>query len=98
MAPSHLIFKWQREIERLFPDAKAVVLQDFEDVLNIEKEVTCALRNYPLFMIISKDSAKINYQERPSAIWDARNHQFMPELRKSDYVRRQLYLQRAVKM
>lgn len=77
MAPSHLIFKWQREIERLFPDAKAVVLQDFEDVLNIEKEVTCTLRNYPLFMIISKDSAKINYQERPSAIWDARNHQFL---------------------
>lgn len=77
MAPGHLVYKWQREIERLFPDAKAVVLQDFQDVLNIEKEVTCALRNYPLFMIISKDSAKINYQERPSAIWDAKNHQFL---------------------
>lgn len=77
MAPGHLVYKWQREIERLFPDAKAVVLQEFQDVLDIEKEVFCAIRNYPLFMIISKDSAKIDYQERPSAIWDAKNHQFV---------------------
>lgn len=77
MAPGHLVYKWKREIERLFPDAKAVVLQEFQDVLDIEKEVMCALRNYPLFMIISKDSAKINYQERPSAIWDTRKHQFL---------------------
>lgn len=70
MAPGHLVYKWKREIERLFPDAKAVVIEDFQNVLNIEKEVKCALRNYPLFIIISKDCAKISYQERPAAIWN----------------------------
>ena len=77
MAPGHLVYKWQREIERLFPDAKAVVINDFRDVLAIEKEVKNKNRSCPLFIIISKDSAKISFQERPSVIWDKRNYQFI---------------------
>ena len=77
MAPGHLVYKWQREIERLFPDAKAVVLNDFSDVLAVEKEVKDKNRSCPLFMIVSKDSAKISYQERPSVIWDRQNGEFL---------------------
>ena len=77
MAPGHLVYKWQREIERLFPDAKTVVINDFSDVLAIEKEVKNKKRTCPLFLIISKDSAKISFQERPSVIWDRRNCQFI---------------------
>lgn len=77
MAPGHLVNKWQREIERFFPDSKAVIISDFNDLMAIEKEIDNALRNYPLFLVISKDSAKINYQSRPAVKWDSRRSAFV---------------------
>lgn len=77
MAPGHLVYKWQREIERLFPDARTVVVSDFKDLLRLEKEIKNRARTCPLFIIISKDSAKITFQERPSVVWDRENHQFI---------------------
>ena len=76
MAPGHLVEKWKREIERLYPGAKAIIIDDFNTVLDIEKEVKDKSRNYPIFLIISKDTAKISYMERPSVIYNKYNHRF----------------------
>lgn len=77
MCPGHLVQKWKREIERLFPDAKSVIITDFNDLLDIKQELECSIRNYPLFLVISKDTAKISYQERPTAIYDKHNKCFV---------------------
>ena len=77
MAPGHLVYKWKREIERLFPDAKAVVVSDLRDIIQVEKEIRDLKRTCPLFIIISKDSAKISFQERPAVIWDSKESQFI---------------------
>ena len=77
MAPGHLVNKWKREIERLFPDARAVIISELSDLLRIEKELLNPLRNYPLFLVISKDTAKISYQERPTVEWDNKNKIFV---------------------
>jgi len=76
MCPGHLVEKWKREIERLYPDAKAYIISDFNDLINVENRLNDKNRNYPLFLVISKDTAKINYTERPSVIYDHRRDVF----------------------
>lgn len=77
LCPGHLTKKWQREITRLYPDARARIIADFQDLLDVSQELTCVLRHYPLFLILSKDTAKIDYTERPSVIYDANVRQFV---------------------
>ena len=89
LCPGHLTRKWSREILRLYPDARTRIIADFHDLMEVEQELTCALRRYPLFLILSKDTAKIDYTERPSAIYDAKNQQFLcPNCGSPIYVRK----------
>ena len=77
MCPGHLVEKWKREIERLYPGAKAVIVEDFDTLLKMDKEITNKKRDYPLFMVISKDVSKINYVTRPNIIYDKIRHTFV---------------------
>lgn len=70
MCPGHLVEKWKREVERLYPGAIAKIISDFDDLLNLDKRIRDKNRKYPLFLIISKDTAKISYVERPNIIYD----------------------------
>ena len=74
MCPGHLVEKWKREVERLYPGAKAIIIDNFNTLLSIETEVHNKDRKYPLFLIISKDTAKINYMERPAGIYNPRDN------------------------
>ena len=66
MCPGHLVEKWRREINRLYPEAECYIISDFNTLLNLENKINDKRRNYPLFFIISKDTAKINYAEEPA--------------------------------
>lgn len=77
MAPSHLVNKWKRDIMLLYPMAKAVIISDFSDLYKIEPEMKSKNRNYPLFLIISKEVAKLSYVERPSVIYDKVTNMFI---------------------
>lgn len=68
MAPGHLVEKWKREIEHLYPLAKAYIITRFDDLYKLDKEIKNKQRRYPIFLVISKDTAKLNYIERPSVI------------------------------
>ena len=77
MCPGHLVEKWAREIERLYPGSHAVIVEDFNTILKYDKEIKNKNRRYPLFLVISKDTAKTNYVERPAVDFDAKNMRFI---------------------
>lgn len=76
MCPGHLVEKWKREVERLYPGAVAKIISCFDDLLKLDKRIRDKKRPYPLFLIISKDIAKIDYVVRPNVIYDRARHTF----------------------
>lgn len=76
MCPGHLVFKWQREVERLYPGATAYVIASFDDLIKIKSKLDDPKRKYTIFLIISKDTAKSNFTESPSVIYDKNNNSF----------------------
>lgn len=69
MCPGHIVRKWKSEVERLAPLSDAVIIESFSDLLNIEKKIKDKSRKRNLWLIISKDTAKFGYDERPAAVW-----------------------------
>ncbi len=63
MCPGHLVQKWAREIEDQIPYAKAIVVDDFIKLVNLKK--LGPKRTGREFFVMSKDFAKLSYQERP---------------------------------
>lgn len=69
MCPSHLIEKWKREIERFVPNSEAIIVSNLKELMAIENKIKNKARVTNLYVIMSKDSAKFDYELRPSAIW-----------------------------
>ncbi len=63
MCPGHLVQKWAREIEEQIPYAKAIIVDDFNKLVNLKK--LGPKRTGREFFVMSKDFAKLSYQERP---------------------------------
>lgn len=76
MCPGHLVEKWKREIERLYPGAFVKIISDFNTLLRLDERIRNKERKYPLFLVISKDVAKISYTERPNVIYDKNTQNF----------------------
>jgi len=67
--PSHLVKKWKREIERLAPLSEAHIVENFEQLLELKPRIMNKKRARHLWIIISKETAKFGYEERPAAVW-----------------------------
>ena len=63
MCPGHLVEKWAAEIREEVPYSKVKILREFSDVLDIWKKGP--ERNGREFFVMSKDFAKLSYQEMP---------------------------------
>ena len=72
MCPGHIVEKWKRETLRMYPLARAVIATDLSDIVKLEQEIKNRKVMNPLFIIMSKDTSKITYEKRPSAMWDAK--------------------------
>lgn len=70
MCPSHLVEKWATEIRAEVPYAKPIILRRFEQLLKLWKHGPT--RNGREYYIISKDFAKLSYQERPAPVVEAK--------------------------
>lgn len=70
--PSHLVQKWKREIERLAPLSDAYIIEDFDQLFAFKKKIEDPHRHRHLWLIISKETAKYGYDERPAAVWSAK--------------------------
>lgn len=77
MCPSHLVYKWKREIERFVPNAEAVVVSNIKELIDLEPKVFNKARISNLYIIMSKESAKFDYELRPSVIWSQSKRTFV---------------------
>ena len=62
--PPHLVEKWKREVEMTVPGASAVIV---ESVTDLERAKTA--RGRPLFVIMSRERAKLSYRWKPAVCW-----------------------------
>ncbi|MCG8538720.1 MAG: hypothetical protein MJA82_02120, partial [Clostridia bacterium] len=65
MCPGHLTEKWKEEIEIEIPLAKAVIINKFEQLIELKNKKNI-LPKTKEFYIISKDFCKLSYQKRPA--------------------------------
>jgi SAM-dependent methyltransferase len=70
MCPPHLTRKWCREIEMTVPNARAMILRNPADLDTAMR--LPARPDRPLFLVCSRETAKLGYRMRPSAIWRKR--------------------------
>jgi SNF2 family DNA or RNA helicase len=56
VCPPHLVSKWQREVKQTLPFVHAVVAQKIGDIEKLLKE-----KRRPLFVILSREKAKLGY-------------------------------------
>ena len=69
MCPSHLVEKWKEEVEMFIPHAKGYVIHNLDELLAIESKLRNKNRTENMFVIMSKEIAKLGYDERPAVIW-----------------------------
>ena len=69
MCPSHLVEKWKSEVENYIPNAKGYIIHNLDELLDIESKLRNRNRAENIFIIMSKEIAKLGYDLRPSAIW-----------------------------
>lgn len=71
LCPGHLVEKWKSELDKYMPLSKAVIVDNFEHFMEIKHEIDDPKRRRHLFLIMSKETAKFGYEERPSALWSS---------------------------
>ena len=69
MCPSHLVEKWKSEMERYVPNAKGYIIHNLDELLEIENKLRNKNRVENMFVIMSKEIAKLGFDERPAVIW-----------------------------
>lgn len=69
MCPSHLVQKWKSEMEKYVPNSKGYVVHNLEELLAIEPKLRNRNRTENMFIVMSKEIAKLGYDERPGVIW-----------------------------
>lgn len=69
MSPGHLLHKWKREIEKFSPLSRVEIVHSLEELIALKQVITTPLRQKHLWIIVSKEVAKFQYFERPSAVW-----------------------------
>ena len=69
MCPSHLVEKWKSEMERYIPNTKGYIIHNLDELLAIEDKLRNRNRVENMFVIMSKEIAKLGYDLRPAAIW-----------------------------
>ena len=65
MCPGHLQEKWKSSIEKDIPYAKAVIIKDLQQLVDL-RAAGCERKNGKEFYIISKDFSKLSYQRIPT--------------------------------
>lgn len=70
LCPPHLVPKWEREIRRLFPEARVVVPEgDGEARIRAVREAIAAARaGREAFLVLSREAAKLGPLHRPALI------------------------------
>ena len=77
MCPSHLVNVWDREITERIPNAKAYIIRDYKELIDLEPKLRNKNKVENSYVIISKERAKLGYDVRPAAIWSRSKNTFV---------------------
>lgn len=77
VCPSHLTIKWKREVEERIPNAQAYIINDFKQLIDLEPKLRNKHKAENSYVIVSKESAKMGYDERPAAVWSKTKRTFV---------------------
>lgn len=68
MCPGQLVEKWAREIGRI-PNSKAIIISSFDDLMREIPKLKTEKRHYHLWLVLSKETAKFDYNMRPAGVY-----------------------------
>ena len=68
MSPSHLVEKWKSEMETYIPNAKGYIIHNLDELLALENKLRAKNRVENVYVIMSKEIAKLGFDLRPAAI------------------------------
>lgn len=77
MCPTHLINNWKNEIKDFMPKQKTFVVRNLSDLKNLDELIKDKNKDYNLFIIMSKEIAKMNYQEYPTVMYSKHKHAYI---------------------
>ena len=77
MCPGHMVEEWHKEIRRLYPFARAHIIERLSDIMPFTEEIRKKKNTHPLFLIMGKDSCKMDYEKRPYFLWNSRKMEYM---------------------
>ena len=77
VCPSHLTVKWKREVEERIPNARAYIIHDFKELIELEPKLRNKHKAENTYVILSKERAKMSYDKRPAAIWSKSKRTFV---------------------
>ena len=76
MCPSHLTNKWKREITRLVPHSESYIVSNLSELIKLDNIIKNH-GNKNIYIILSKEKAKLQYDLRPTAIWSKAKQSFV---------------------
>lgn len=77
MCPSHLQKNWENELTRFIPNVKIFTVHNLDELLDIEGRLRNRNRAENIYVIMSKEVAKLSYDERPCAVWSQRKQAYV---------------------
>jgi superfamily II DNA or RNA helicase len=69
MSPSHLVEKWKSEMETYIPNAKGYIVHNLDELLALETKLKAKNRVENMYVIMSKEIAKLGFDQRPAVVW-----------------------------
>ena len=68
LCPGHLVEKWKSEIQKLAPLSDVVIVDNLKTLQKLEDRIKNNHHRH-LWLVLSKDIAKLSYDERPAVVW-----------------------------
>ena len=69
MCPSHLLNNWKNEVARFIPNSRSYIIHNLEELLSIKDKLLDPNKIENSFVILSKETAKIGYTNRPAVLF-----------------------------
>lgn len=79
MCPSHLVNKWQREIQSYVPNGKSYIIKNINDIIKLNSIIRNKKKVDNIFLIMSKETAKLDNEYRPNVYYSiSKRHYVCP--------------------
>ncbi len=71
LSPGTIVNKWKEEVEKYMPNAEGIIVSNMKELKQAETIMREKNRKTHLFLIMSVETAKLDYNSIPAAIYDS---------------------------